>query len=80
MDLLEEARKVLADQTAKGIRTYGQTLDVTKKTAPELLDEAIEEAADQLMYLLAARRALRPQHICGLSGYPFDGSCPACIF
>ncbi len=57
-EILDEAQAVLSRQTQKGITTYGGTLDQTNPSGPEILDHAIQEAADLLIYLVGLRRAL----------------------
>ena len=46
---------VLAAQRAKGLSHYGVRLADANLTALELLDYAIEEAADKLDYLVAMK-------------------------
>jgi hypothetical protein len=55
--ILDDAKAALDRQDAKGRKKYGGPLDVTKPGAVALIDHAIQEAADQLMYLCALRRA-----------------------
>lgn len=54
-DTISRAVAVLEAQTAKGVRKYGGTLDQTRPSGPELVDHAIQEAADLLLYLVALR-------------------------
>lgn len=57
MTVLVEAFEVLEAQTQKGIRKYGGTLDTTEPGHDAILDHAIQEAADLLLYLIALRKA-----------------------
>jgi len=48
--------KVIKDRWKKGRATYGQGISWDQKKNPfEWIDEAIEEAADMLQYLVAMR-------------------------
>lgn len=58
MTVLSEAKTQLERQEDKGIKKYGGVLEDTNPTAEALIEHAIEEAADQLMYLVALRRRI----------------------
>ncbi|MEC9266685.1 MAG: hypothetical protein VX464_11550 [Pseudomonadota bacterium] len=58
MSILERSKAALDRQHAKGLAKYGAPLDDTKPSALALIDHAIEEAADQLQYLVALRDRL----------------------
>lgn len=64
--ILDDAKSVLDHQTAKGVRKYGGPLDITRPGSEALLEHAIEEAADLLLYLTGLRRALAEE----------DDGCP----
>lgn len=53
--ILDDAKTALDKQNTKGLEKYGGPLDDTKPSALELTDHAIEEAADQLMYLVGLK-------------------------
>lgn len=57
--VLQKAIDVLRCQQQKGVERYGQTIEQSGLTRTEILDHAIEEAADLLIYLTAIR-ALEP--------------------
>lgn len=54
-DIIEASKAAIDKQHEKGLKKYGGSLDDTAPSAPELIDHAIEEAADQLNYLVALR-------------------------
>lgn len=56
--IIDDAKAALDRQDAKGRNKYGGPLDMTKPGKAALLDHAIEEAADMLMYLCALRREM----------------------
>ena len=53
--ILDDAIAVLRQQDAKGRQKYGGPLDETQPDEAELIDHAIQEAADLLMYLCALK-------------------------
>ncbi len=55
------AIELLRQREAKGRATYGTTIDEAGLTVARILDHAIEEAADLLVYLLAIRRTMRQE-------------------
>jgi len=55
---LERAKQFLASREAIGLETYGRTVDRTDMSAKEWIARATEEAADGLLYLIAAGREL----------------------
>jgi len=59
MSVFDDAKAALDRQYEKGRRKYPVTLDEAGLSAPELLDHAIEEAADMLVYLCALRASVR---------------------
>lgn len=59
MTITDEAFAVLKRQEAKGLAKYGATLDRADVTAEAMIEHAIEEAADQLVYLIRLRQAMR---------------------
>jgi hypothetical protein len=66
---LVQAQSLLGIREAMGSNAYGATVDRTDLTAEHWIDHATEEAADGLLYLVAAKRevlALR-QRLEGLS-------------
>lgn len=58
MSVTDDALEVLRRQEAKGLDKYGATLDRSDVTTEEMIDHVIEEAADQLVYLLRLRQAM----------------------
>lgn len=50
---------VLNRQTQKGLECYGVAIDQAKYTPLEMIDAAIEEAADQLIYLCELRERMK---------------------
>lgn len=52
---LQVALSILRKQEAKGEKKYGANLDDFSGSVVELIDHAIEEAADQLCYLVKMR-------------------------
>jgi hypothetical protein len=57
-DTLNEALSILRKQEAKGLSKYGATLDDFKGSESDILQHAIEEAADLLMYLITAKKRI----------------------
>ena len=58
--LAADAARLIADRSNAGALVYGECSILDKgQTAGELLTDAIEECADQLLYLLALRSKLR---------------------
>ena len=51
MSTLERAKVALDLQNEKGVDKYGGTLDETKPSPAALVNHAVQEAADALMYL-----------------------------
>ena len=58
--LVLEAQKMIAERSEAGEREYGYPSILGRELTPlQLVEEALEEAVDQVIYLLAARRGLR---------------------
>lgn len=56
----KEVLKVLKDRWIKGRQTYGQGISFDQgNTAEHWLDNAIEEAADMLQYLVAFKMMIK---------------------
>lgn len=60
---LDEAKAALDRQTEKGLRKYGAILDDQDLTPLDLVQHAIEEAADSLLYLVAMKRRLEAENV-----------------
>lgn len=58
MSVRDEINQILDRQDKKGIESHGGTLDDNDLPALRLIDEAVEEAADLLQYLVALRRKM----------------------
>jgi hypothetical protein len=57
--VVEEARELLATRSQRGMAKYGLPLTREDLALEDWLTHAIEEQADNLLYLIRARRKLR---------------------
>lgn len=57
-DVLADIQQLFVRQTEKGIRKYGETVKVENLSAVEWCQHALEECADNMVYLMALKKQL----------------------
>lgn len=57
-----KAIEAIKSQAGKGLKEYGVGLEGANLSVLELMDHAIEEAADQLMYLIQMKETFLSQN------------------
>lgn len=57
-EILAQAHNLLNEQTRKGVKKYGQTVDPHSMDAVEWIDHAVQESVDHIVYLLCLKARL----------------------